>query len=1216
VQPIVHPIDFSTFDLGPGQSTTSKIEVHSTGRFLLAATGGIRTKANAGSDTPLKPVPLTFGWKLSDPDGLVLCESSAAAGYKGFFEITMDILNRVRDLAGFIRQPWSLTVSNITTDDFADVNLNLQIQEDIASSSGLPLLDNVSVDLLHPGISQTVPFTVNRLGQIQLDLVVVPYAAPVLLELLDPSGTAIPLQPRSGAPALGGTLSMVSPSIGLRELYQARKKGPHWSVRLSSSSSCNCHITAQVYSAVTIPNHVVQDRVNAIFGADGTSLTLSVEYTQQKNWGDPIYNFVCLTIHDQNVVLFFDSFGVIDTLESLDRSLRTPGAPPPLQPADPVAGTTYRIFALGALTYTDKVVGSEAVKFDFYLRDFATSSIRIVLGAPSTNPHGAFSVNLTFAGNPSIDINDAPDLTLSNVSIFFDLIPTWMADTKRISLVPQQPATGAVKIGSYNWTHAPDGWIDAHGGDPGVLVAQNLPRLLNSLGAFLKTFTESIFFILMGGIFDFTPDIEFANNTFVFPYASGEEEPVGVLNRFYHPGAPMRMDAPVVGSQPTATTGLPVTAGESAFLAGLQPLTAQIVPPAQSGTANPPAPPSAAPSTVAPVHETLDTLHIGHAFGLGGIVGGRPGPNWNSPNLSKIDHIVVLMKENRSFDHVLGHLSLTGGRRDIDGLTPDIINQFPADSRPRPFPLVPVTGEFTNDYFPFDPDHSSGPVALQINNSGGTPMHGFIPAFLIDYPYLNEDMPTRIKLGNVPPNYMPFTKDAIMGYHTPETVPYYSQLAQQYTVCDRYFSSHPGPTFPNRFFFLSGKLETLRSGEPQRDNGVSGFTLLRQNNLFDELTARGVSWKYYESPPDVTMLRTYARYAFDDTNIRPIEEFLTVAAAGQLPSVTFIDPNFHYGITNDDHPPTSISGGQNILQQVIEALQVNHAAWSKTLFVFTYDEHGSIFDHVTPPVAEFYDNGTPSDTVSIGYGVRVPTIVVSPLVEKICTHTLFDHCSILKTVLARFCADDPPILSDRVAFANDLGPLLTRSPLTQIFNQGYAGGGGAATAGHGGTGTGGTGTGGTTTGSSGTAGTGTHSSGDGGATTAGHGGTGTGGTTTGSSGTASTGTHSSGGGGGGGGRLDAGGGHLHMMASMASEAAPAEGPAPAMNMIAHMEITPQSTTTPAPAPTDDLRLMAHMELAPLPSATPPAPVPRASTLAQPNADWHGYMARLSNFLKT
>jgi phospholipase C len=604
--------------------------------------------------------------------------------------------------------------------------------------------------------------------------------------------------------------------------------------------------------------------------------------------------------------------------------------------------------------------------------------------------------NITFKDNASLSIQHAPDLELTTLALALDLIPTWQADTGHIALVPQVPPAGLVTLGAYNWNDAPD-WLIDYFDDPKTLIADATTKVMGPLGAHLKALTESLFFQFMGGLFDFTPTIQRTDQACVFQFVAGEEDPVGTLNPFYHFGAPLTLNphpaaARLVAASVEAPTPVGTTAGSANKLA------------------------------TGPVHHT--------PMGLGG-----PKPNWHSPNLAKIDHIVVLMKENRSFDHVLGHLSLTGNRPDVDGLTPPLIDSFPIGSRPRPFPLVPVSAEFPPDLFPFDPDHSYDAVAREINNPGGPAMRGFIPQFLTDYPWLSDDAGKRLALHPpIPSEFMPFQQDAIMGYHTPTTVPYYSLLAQSYTVCDRWFSSHPGPTFPNRFFFLSGKLSTQRSGEPQRDNGISGLTLNRHRNLFDELTARGVPWTYYESPPDVTMLRMYARYAFDDLNIRPISEFFARAEQGQLPAVTFIDPNFHFGqTTNDDHPPTSISGGQAIVQEIVEALQTNRAAWRKTLFVFTYDEHGSIFDHVVPPIAETLKDS--SSKVDIAYGVRVPAIVVSPWVEKRCAHQVYDHCSILKTILARFCSDDPAILSDRVAFAADLGPLLTRSFVSEALEE-------------------------------------------------------------------------------------------------------------------------------------------------------------------------------------
>lgn len=169
----------------------------------------------------------------------------------------------------------------------------------------------------------------------------------------------------------------------------------------------------------------------------------------------------------------------------------------------------------------------------------------------------------------------------------------------------------------------------------------------------------------------------------------------------------------------------------------------------------------------------------------------------------------------------------------------------------------------------------------------------------------------------------------------------------------------------------------------------------------------------------------------------PMMEFAAAAKAGQLPSYTMIDPNFHVGQTNDDHPPTSISYGQTMVQQILDALMSNADAWLKTLFIVIYDEHGGIYDHVTPGLAGTYVSGALSP-VEITYGVRIPAFVISPWVlVKASSNIIFDHTSVLKTVIARFCPDDPAILGDRVPFANDLGPLLSLDAL-QLNRSGIA----------------------------------------------------------------------------------------------------------------------------------------------------------------------------------
>ena len=198
--------------------------------------------------------------------------------------------------------------------------------------------------------------------------------------------------------------------------------------------------------------------------------------------------------------------------------------------------------------------------------------------------------------------------------------------------------------------------------------------------------------------------------------------------------------------------------------------------------------------------------------------------------------------------------------------------------------------------------------------------------------------------------------------------------------------------------------------------------------IFDLLTRKNISWRVYESFPSITMLRFFARYAADDTNIVGIGlnainhpgQLEKEIAAGDLKSVTFIDPAMHSAPENDDHPPfADMLSGQVFIKRIYDALRSNQTLWLKTLLIITYDEHGGFYDHVIPPVADALSmpgaTGPFKADMTIPYGLRVPTFVVSPWVPvgKGRDITL-DHCSILKTILARFCGAEKPFLSNRV----------------------------------------------------------------------------------------------------------------------------------------------------------------------------------------------------------
>jgi phospholipase C len=402
-------------------------------------------------------------------------------------------------------------------------------------------------------------------------------------------------------------------------------------------------------------------------------------------------------------------------------------------------------------------------------------------------------------------------------------------------------------------------------------------------------------------------------------------------------------------------------------------------------------------------------------------------------NLEKVDHVVVLMMENRSFDHMLGYLSLTGGRADIDGLRPGLVNDYQGRSYP--------AHHLETTRVDVDPDHSASSVDVQI---GGGRMDGFVAS-------MAATIADRAVEGADP--------SPVMGYYDSADVPVYDHLAHEFLVCDRWFCSVPGATWPNRLYALCGAAAGSRDDLPPHRP-----PLYSKPSFVRHLDANGVSWRWY-SFDTPTLRLADAHYTaghhhrfgyFSKTGLNwktRIEiridagaaSFVEDAASGTLPSVSWIDPaftsfnplGFH---PNDDHAPADIKDGQDLVLAVYDALATS-PVWESSLLVVVYDEHGGFYDHVSPPEAMDDDPG-----MFGRYGVRVPAMIVSPWVEaRSVSSTVFDHTSIIKSILLRFCpealenppqaknmlarirAGHPQYLGARVAHAAHLGELLTRA---------------------------------------------------------------------------------------------------------------------------------------------------------------------------------------------
>ncbi|MDX6385064.1 MAG: phospholipase [Blastocatellia bacterium] len=372
-------------------------------------------------------------------------------------------------------------------------------------------------------------------------------------------------------------------------------------------------------------------------------------------------------------------------------------------------------------------------------------------------------------------------------------------------------------------------------------------------------------------------------------------------------------------------------------------------------------------------------------------------------SLDQIDHIVVLMLENRSFDHMLGYLKREGGRQDVDGLTGNEVNFHNGTA----FPSQRMASPIMNG----DPCHEWDCVKEQLDNNNG----GFIDNYA--------------KVAASHPEF-------IMDYFNATDLPVYDHLAREFCICDRWFSAIPGPTQPNRAYALAGTSESLKANLTPKElllgKGWGAPTIF-------ELIPNSASWKIYSH--DIAGLRFFKKFRTALVpQIDKIDKFFKHAAAGTLANVTWIDPDFgiavYPGAPNDDHPPHDTRHTQNLVSRIYNAL-LSSPAWSKTLLIVTYDEHGGYYDHVSPRQFTPAD----SDPEFAKYGVRVPAFLISPWVGKqvaygSTTHglqldkVLFDHTSILRTILRRFCTPAGgaiPNMTARVDAANDLSALLTET---------------------------------------------------------------------------------------------------------------------------------------------------------------------------------------------
>jgi len=315
------------------------------------------------------------------------------------------------------------------------------------------------------------------------------------------------------------------------------------------------------------------------------------------------------------------------------------------------------------------------------------------------------------------------------------------------------------------------------------------------------------------------------------------------------------------------------------------------------------------------------------------------------PAASGIDHIVLVMMENRSFDHFFGWLPGADGKQ--AGLTYTDRDGKPHDTH--------HLRTYQGCAHP-DPDHSyeGGRVQLNFGACDGWLRSGANDSYSI-------------------------------GYYRPSDLAFYRQAATYWTGFDRYFSATMAETYPNRFYQHSAQSDRTHNSTAQANFPA----------IWDRLSAAGVTGRYYYS--DLPFLALYGtKY---QSVSRPYSDFLKDAAAGTLPAVSYVDPRFldeGSGTSGDDHPHADIRVGQDFLNRTYEAVK-NSPNWPTTALIINYDEWGGFFDHVPPAKAPDVHEGQRLR------GFRVPCLLISPRARRgYVGHRVYDHTSILKMIEWRF----------------------------------------------------------------------------------------------------------------------------------------------------------------------------------------------------------------------
>lgn len=356
-----------------------------------------------------------------------------------------------------------------------------------------------------------------------------------------------------------------------------------------------------------------------------------------------------------------------------------------------------------------------------------------------------------------------------------------------------------------------------------------------------------------------------------------------------------------------------------------------------------------------------------------------------------IKHVVVLMLENQSFDRMVG---LIPG---VDGVDIGNLRSNPNTAAGNQV----IQNPSSQPRMDFDPPHDYDDVIDQITDTG-VACAGFVDAFLKNHPSGNPE--------------------EIMAFYDSGTLPALENLAMSFVICDRWFSSVPGPTWPNRFFVNSGT-SLGHIDMPSIVHFDPAIHLYDQATVFERISETERRWLiYFQDFAQTTLMTRQLLYAANYRYMLSFEADCKDEAS--FPDYVFIEPKYFWPGQNDQHPTSDIRRGDALIASVYNAIRQNEALWNSTLLVVLYDEHGGFYDHVDSREPPYLAKAIPPDSnlTPEGFafnllGLRVPALLISPWLDPGVLHGIYDHTSLLKYLTVKWGLG---ALGDRTPTANNI----------------------------------------------------------------------------------------------------------------------------------------------------------------------------------------------------